>query len=113
MIIWSGFGIVVGAIGIVSLIATEITLEALTNNERFYQEHPWGILLAMVMAAVLTYGFHLLLSLEKPRVMIDKETGREIARRTNHSMFFIPVKVWPVLFVILGLVVTVVQSVKR
>ncbi|MGK0186800.1 MAG: hypothetical protein ACI9R3_002583 [Verrucomicrobiales bacterium] len=36
--------------------------------------------------------------------MIDKETGKEIEIGGNHSLFFIPVKWWPVAFIILGFV---------
>jgi hypothetical protein len=58
----------------------------------------------MTVAAMLTFGLHKLLSLKKPRIFIDQETGQKIELRGSHSLFFIPVKWWPVAFVILGFI---------
>jgi len=104
MIVWSGFGFLVAIIGLASLVFTEIAFESITKNEQFYQQNSWVILVAMVVAAILTFGLHKLLSLKKPRIVIDKETGKEMEIRGSHSLFFIPVKWWPILFLILGLV---------
>jgi len=66
----------------------------------------------MLVAAALTYGLHRLLLLQKGRVMIDKQTGQEIVLRSNHSLFFIPVKWWPVVFAVLGVVFAIVGGAK-
>lgn len=110
MIIWSGLGFLVAVIGFASLILTEFVSEKVTGNDQFYQEHGWVILVAMLLAAGLTYGLHRLLLLQKGRVVIDKETGQEIVLRSSHSLFFIPVKWWPVVFVGLGVVIAIVRS---
>lgn len=91
-------------IGFASLILTELVSESITNNEQFYQENTWMILIGMTVAAILTFGFHKILSFKKPKIVIDKETGQEIELQGSHSFFFIPVKWWPVAFVILGFV---------
>jgi hypothetical protein len=49
-----------------------------------------------------------LLLLQKKRVVIDKETGEEIVLASNHSLFFVPVQLWPVIFVVIGLVFAVI-----
>lgn len=110
MIIWSGLGFLVAVIGFASLILTEFVSEKVTGDDQFYQEHGWVILVAMLLAAGLTYGLHRLLLLQKGRVVIDKETGQEIVLRSSHSLFFIPVKWWPVVFVGLGVVIAIVRS---
>ena len=104
MIIWNGFGFVVAIIGFATLILTEVVSELLTKNEQFYQENSWVILVGMVIASILTFGFHKLLCLKKPQIVVDKETGQEIELRGNHSLFFIPVKWWPLVFIILGFI---------
>ena len=108
MIIWSGFGFAVAVLGFAALLFTEIISEKITGNDRFYQEHGWVILIGMLVAAALTYGLHRLLLLERGRVVIDKQTGQEIVLRSNHSLFFIPVRWWPLVFTILGVVFAIV-----
>ena len=110
MIIWSGLGFLVAVIGFASLILTEFVSEKITGDDQFYQEHGWVILVGMLLAAGLTYGLHRLLLLQKGRVVIDKETGQEIVLRSSHSLFFIPVKWWPAVFVGLGVVIAIVNS---
>lgn len=102
MVIWSGFGFLVAVIGFAALILTEIVSENITGDDRFYQEHGWVILIGMLVAAILTYGLHRLLLLREGKVVIDKETGEELTLRLNHSLFFVPVKWWPVVFVLPG-----------
>jgi hypothetical protein len=108
MIIWKGFGILVAVICLASLAVTELVSENITNDEQFYQQHGWVVLIGMLIAAVLTYGLHRLLLLQKARVVIDKETGEELVLWPDHSLFCVPVRLWPAVFVILGLVLAVV-----
>ena len=112
MIIWSGFGFLVAVIGFMSLVFTELVSEKITGDDQFYQQHGWVMLVGMLVAGALTYGLHRLLLLQKGRVVIDKETGQEVVLRSDHSLFFIPVKWWPVVFAALGVVFAVSGAVK-
>ncbi len=105
---WSGFGFVTGLIGFGSLILTEYIAEDLTANEFYYQENSWLIFLGMVIAAVLSLAFYKLLKLfSKPKIVIDKETGDEIELNSNHSLFFINIKWWPIVYIVIGLILMV------
>lgn len=110
MIIWRGLGILVAVICFAALILTEKVSENITGDDQFYQQHGWVVLIGLLVAATLTYGLHRLLRLQKGRVVIDKETGEEIVLSPKHSLFFIPVQLWPAVFVILGLVFAVVGT---
>jgi hypothetical protein len=110
MIIWRGFGFLVAIIALVALALTEQVSERITSDQQFYQQHGWVALVGMLIAAALTYGLHRLLILQKGRAVIDKETGQEIVLRSDHSLFFVPVKLWPVVFVVLGLVLAFVPK---
>jgi hypothetical protein len=105
MIIWSGFGFLIFILGFGSAIGTELISENLTGDERYYQQHPAMISVAMLSAAILTYLLHLLLSRQKGQVVIDKATGQEIVLGRSHSLFFIPVKWWPVIFLLIAVIV--------
>jgi hypothetical protein len=102
MVIWNGLGFLVALIGIAVLVLTEYFSESITGDPQFYQAHRWVILVGMLIAAALTFGLHRLLQRQKPRIVIDKESGREVSLLPTHSLFFIPVKWWPAVFVALG-----------
>ena len=102
MIIWSGLGFLVAIIGFGSLVLTELLSESLTKNDQFYQENDWVKMTGMILAALLTLGLHKLLNLQKAKRVIDVQTGEEIVLRKSHTFFFIPVKWWPLTFLILG-----------
>jgi hypothetical protein len=66
---------------------------------------PKGIYLGMqlIIVGILCYLFDLLLKREKPRIVIDKATGKEIVLKGKHTMFFIPVFWWSVIISLGGL----------
>jgi hypothetical protein len=92
MVIWSGLGFIVGLIGFLSLVLTQRVSQALTADPRFYQDHRWLVLVAMSIAALLTYLFYVLLA---RRDNASPGTSR-------HSLFFVPVKWWPGIFLVIG-----------
>lgn len=102
MVVYKGLGIFVVPIGFLSLLSTELFFERITGDDQYYQQHGWVILVGMLLAAALTHEFHRMLLRQKGRVLIEKETGREIVERPSHSLFLIPVKWWPIVFIVLG-----------
>jgi hypothetical protein len=102
MIIWSGLGYLVVVIGFGTLLLTELVSEKITGDDQFYQRHGWVVLVGMLVAAALTHGLHRVLLRQRERVLIDKQTGQEVVLRTDHSLFFIPVKWWPLVFAAIG-----------
>jgi hypothetical protein len=108
MIFWEGLGFVVAVIAFAVLILAETVSEKITGDDQFYQQHGWVLLIGLLVAAGLTYGLHRLLLLKKQRVLIDKETGEEVVLTPKHSLLGIPVQLWPVVFVALGLISAVV-----
>lgn len=105
MIISNGSGIFVAVIGFVAALATELISETVTKNDRYYQQNPVMISVALAAAAVFTYGLHLILRRQKGQVVIDKATGEEIVLGKSHSLFFIPVKWWPATFLVIAAIV--------
>lgn len=103
MIIWSGRGFLVAVIAVGALLLTQLVVDSISGDENFYQKNSWPKTVAMLVAALLTFGLHKLLSQEKPKVLIDQETGQEFEIHGNHSLFYIHVKWWPFIFVILGI----------
>lgn len=110
MIIWRGFGILVVVIGFGSLILTELIAENIAGDDRFYQEHKWLALFGSLVAAALTYGLYRLTLLRRVRVLVDQATGEEVVLTSKDSLFFIPVQLWPIVFVFFGLIATVADG---
>jgi Fe-S cluster assembly iron-binding protein IscA len=95
ILIWRGAGILVVVIGIGSVVASDPLARAL-----FGSGVSAGVryLTGMWLAAALTLAFALVLR----RVQrVDPENGPE-PPVTAHSLFFIPVVAWPVIFFALG-----------
>jgi hypothetical protein len=56
----------------------------------------------MAIAAVPVWLLARHLDARPGRVVIDKQSGQEITLRGAHDFFFIPLKVWPAILVIVG-----------
>ena len=110
IIFWKGYGIVVLIIGMLALALTKWTAEYFTGDTHFYMKHGWVALIGMLGAAALTYGLHKLILREKDRVLVDKDTGEEVVLRSEHSLFFVPVRFWPAIFIVLGIMYTLIDD---
>lgn len=97
MVIWSGLGFIVALIGVFALVLTEKVSEALTSDPHFYQHHHWLITVAMSLAALLTYGLHYFLGRRA------EKTAEGAAALRRHTLFFVAVRWWPVIFIIVGI----------
>ncbi len=104
MIIWSGLGFIVGIIGFGCLLLSEYITEFAFKDENYYQMHGWPKLAALLLAASLTWLLSTILDMKKAKVLIDKETGQEVVLRPNHAFFFIPIRFWPYIYIVLGVV---------
>ena len=103
MLIWRGYGIMVVVFAFVGLIAGKAFAENVWGTPVPVDKRQWGELLGMLLAAALVYGFHLLTQRpSEKRVIIDKRTGREEVLEKKHDLFFIPMKYWSIILVVLG-----------
>ncbi len=107
MVVWTGLGFLVAIIGIGALVGTEVISESITGNESFYQDNPWVILFGMLAAALITFALNKTLLAPKSQTVIDKETRQEIVLKKDHSLFFIPTKWWPIIFIVIGAIIAV------
>jgi Fe-S cluster assembly iron-binding protein IscA len=101
ILIWKGAGILVAVIGLVAICTGDKLAEALFGPQASPSIHN---LTVQWLAAALTLVLALLLRIPRS-IGIDPQTGAEVVIRPNHSLFWIPVIVWPIIFFILGIVV--------
>jgi hypothetical protein len=96
MIIWKGFGILVGVVGVIGLVAGAV-IGAVPGIGGI------GLGLGMMLAALANWGLWKLIYPKQPQVRIDPATGQQVLHRPNHSFFFIPGPIWTWIFAILAL----------
>jgi hypothetical protein len=106
MIIWSGWGFLVAVIGFGCLLLTEVGIEAIKNDDQFYQDHGWPKSLAFLVAAAIVWPLGRALNRKKAeRELVDPKTGERVVLQSGrqHALFFVPVEYWAALYLMLGL----------
>ena len=98
MVIWSGKGVLSV---VVLLVALLITTVALPDNFNI------ALGIACMIAAIFSWYFGRKWNSAEGKAVIDKETGEEILLKRKHSMFWISMEYWGVIFGILGVLVVV------
>jgi hypothetical protein len=108
-VIWSGRGIVAGLVGFACLFLTQAAVNAGTHDGRFYASHGWPKLLGLWVAAALVWPLGRALNRRTERRLLDPGSGRWVLVRSGggHSLFFVPVQYWAVIYLILGAVCAV------
>lgn len=111
MIIWRGWGVLALIIMALTAVAIEGILEAtvgLPNGIKQYRvEHPWVWLVSFGLAAFFCWFAGTALErreLKNAKVVTDKETGQDIRLIGRNDLFWIPVKWWSVVYVVLAIV---------
>ena len=100
MIVWSGLGFLVAVIALACALAAQLLTES-AFGEAYYSENKWPMAVALVVAAALCWGIGSALHRRSARTVIDKESGEEIELRASHSLFFVPMRWWgPILLVV-------------
>jgi hypothetical protein len=115
MIIWRGWGwLALVVFAIVSVAFDEATNAwfAVPAGEHYRDAHPWASLLGGLITSAACWYLGKWLEareLAKAQVVIDKETGQEMRLIGRNDMFWIPVKWWSVVW----LVITVFMVIPR
>lgn len=109
MIIWRGGGCFVAIILLVCLFVTQFVINLALHDSRFYTTHGWPKLIAFWVAAGLVWLYSQRsftpeeLNTPTPTRMEGQPKSKEFMA-AQHSLFFINVKYWPPLLVVLGIV---------
>ena len=96
MIIWSGFGF----LPILFLVVFSIAFGA---DQKGSPNHDIGLAYALLLTGVISGALGWWFRTRPARIVIDKATGKELALRKRHALFFIPVVYWGPIFFAMGL----------
>ena len=102
MIIWAGRGWCVPLITFAFLLASELLTEAVTSNDRYYQEHRWPMFIAFTLAGLLLWAVAERWNREPGRILVDQATGEQVNLKRADSLFFIPIWYWSFILCAIG-----------
>jgi hypothetical protein len=98
MIIWQGLGFLVVPI----ILAAIFIVSHFFNNPGMAEYEKFKDPAIFLVSALLTLLLGLVLRKKKGKVFIDEASGKEVVIRPRHTLFFIPVILWPVIFAGIG-----------
>src|SRR5262245_41332068 len=107
MIIWSGWGFLVAVIAFACLFGANYIVNSAMQDDTYYQTNGWPKLVAFVVAAIITWPVGRLINRKRAeRELIDPDTRERVILTSGggHSLFFIPMEYWAVIFLVLGVV---------
>jgi hypothetical protein len=106
MIIWQGFGILIPIVALLVMLLVQFGLEAIVPSAIMDEYKKWFALLNFLMIAAALHGLAVLLKkIGKPKIVIDKESGKEIELRRSDSLFFVPARFWPYIVLAFGILI--------
>jgi hypothetical protein len=103
MFIWRGWGLAVVGLTFLALVLTELGVERMFADDRYYQDHGWPKLLGLTFGAALVWVLSGYVDNRTARVVVDKATGEELTLRNSHDLFLVPLRYWPAILIVLGL----------
>ena len=102
MIVWSGWGVLTVIFGLLGVLAGRAGLEPLLL--RLNSSLPLNTGLAIgLLAAALVNGFVALRLGSAGRELIDAQTGQRAVLQRPNTLFFIPMRYWSVVFLVLAI----------
>ena len=102
MIVWSGWGVLTVIFGLLGVLAGRAGLEPLLVRLSSSLPPNTGLAIGL-LAAALVNGFVALRLGSAGRELIDARSGQRVVLRRPNTLFFIPMRYWSVVFVVLAI----------
>ena len=112
MIIWSGLGFLVLFIIFANSLLANTINKAITGNDNSYQENTIPITISLLFSSIVIYFLGKWLNTRKAKTYIDKETGKEIIQKGDHSFFFIRMEYWGIIIPIIMIILLIKEQFK-
>jgi hypothetical protein len=103
MIVWSGRGILSALVFILSLISFNSLLPM--------QQSGSGLIGSLFVAAAFSWFMGKKWNEQEGQVLMDKASGKEFMVKPNHSLFWIKMQYWGIIFALLGLLALIQELV--
>lgn len=99
MIIWTGRGI----LSVLVLVLIILVFSQILPND--YED--FAVILGFLSAGIFSWYFGKKWNNEHSKMLIDKETGKEIELKPNHSLFWIKMQYWGVIFTFFAIILLI------
>jgi hypothetical protein len=99
MVVWSGKGF----FSVLVLVISFILLVSIVPKE----QANYALVLSLFIAGAFSWFMGKKWNDQEGRTMIDKATGQEIMLKPNHSLFWIKLQYWGIIFGVFGLIVLI------
>jgi len=111
MIIWNGKGYLVAVIVFCCSLIGELISENVYDDDTYYQAHSAPLAIVLLISGIIVSTLARILD-RRPKVrrLIDKETGEEVMVRTSDLFFFIPIKYWGPILILISLLVLIFKG---
>ena len=109
IVIYRGVGALVVIVTLCSVVVTGVLVQVLFGDEHYWQTHRWPKLFAFLLAAHVVSRLAARQERLEKRVLIDKETGEEVVLLPKDSLFFIPLRYWPAILAVIGVLSATVK----
>ena len=106
MIIWSGFGLVAAVVPFFAVIALQVVVYLLAPGagQDTWHAHNSGLLAVALWSSALVLWFLARRWADPGRVLVDPATGERVTLRRVDSLFFVPLRYWPLILAVGGAV---------
>lgn len=103
MIVWSGRGF----LSVLVLIATLFLCVTILPKEH----SDYGFVIALFIAGTFSWIFGNKWNNSEARTVIDEKTGQKFILKSNHSLFWLKMEYWGLIFGIIGIVILFQNSI--
>ena len=102
IVIWRGAGGAVIIIGIVVCLLLNIVTSAVYHQNDYFSAHLWPKVAALWITGASCWFLGRYLNGRPPRVVMNRETGREDLVKPNHHLMFVKLEYWGPIFFAVG-----------
>lgn len=99
--VWQGFGFLGGVVIPALIYGLVSSITGISN-----QSDVWIITSLPAAIAVFAFGTYLHKN-DKGKVYIDTETGQPVAMKPKHTIMFVSLRVWSLVFVVIGILAAI------
>lgn len=112
-LIWSGKGFLIPIIVFLSSLLAELISEAITKDDNYYQSNLIPLGVSLIISGLFLWILSGRLKKSKPKIFIEKETGKEFVVKKDNNFFFIPFEYWPSILIGIGFIVIVIRLLRK
>jgi len=103
MIVWSGRGF----LSIIVLVITLFISVSIFSTEN----SDYSFILTAFVTGLFSWYFGRKWNLKNERIVIDEKTGQRFKLKNSHTLFWIPMQYWGIIFSVIGIVILFQNSV--